>query len=109
MSEDRWSLCILMNIWENEYKKLLEGKPENTWIPWAKAPIGSEHQEISCVHTSYPHGLLSYGWDGEFKMILYHHSGKLKKEIREKIQTSMWKVAVELARSLNENFPRGIK
>jgi len=93
----------LNNTWEKEYEKLLEGQPKNVWIPWRRT------YEISVVHTSEPHGMLSYGWDGPKKLVLWTRQSedrlsKYEKQARE----MMFDLAKTIAEELNKKGAKRI-
>lgn len=110
---DRW--C---GGWDRDYEKLkkqaLGDSTKDKWVPWINGDIGEKHVEISCVHTSEPHGLLSWGWDGEFKIVIFDQDygsdgdRSLKKKSRVKIHERMMACATALAEELNKQCPKGI-
>jgi hypothetical protein len=100
------------HIWDDDYKALLKGKPKNTWIPWIKGNLGDEEVEISCVHTSEPHGLLSWGWDGAFKIILFDtdiNEYIMTKSGRKKLHLFALELAKTVCVHLNETYPQGLR
>jgi hypothetical protein len=101
---------VYSSVWAEDYKALLKGKPKNTWIPWIKGKPGDRDVEISCVHTSYPHGLLSWGWNGEFKVVLFNTKlFVMNKSRRETLHWLILEQAKAFCVSLNETYPQGLK
>lgn len=99
------------NVWEEDYKKLLENKPKNAWVPARQGSLGDKEVEISCVHTSFPHGLLSWGWNGDKKLPVYDSTDfeiELPKKKRIVLQTKMQALAEQMCVFLNANFPKGL-
>ena len=89
---------------EKQYAKLLTGKPKNSWV----AHVNSN--EVSCVHTSKPHGLLSQGWDGAHKVILLDSENleNYTNTVRKWLIRRAKKSAEELVLELNAKFPLGL-
>jgi hypothetical protein len=95
------------DIWKDEYKKVLKNKPKNSWVVNMLGDL--KEYEISVVHTSEPHGLISWGWVGLFKVVISDGGFyEIPKEHSKKIIQSLMKVAEETAIVLNMEFPRGI-
>ena len=95
----------MRNVWEKEYAKLLEGKPKNAWIPWMNGDW--ERYEISVVHTSFPHGLSSWGWSGDRKIVLastgpHERPEKKFKKYRKQVIQKLMEVARVTAEELNK-------
>lgn len=100
---------LIENIgWSREYAKLLEGKEPNHWYPFVKGEW--YNCEVSVVHYDHPHGMMSYGWDGPHKIIVYS-SGHVDKRGRSYIEikwyTKLFLEAQErvktIAEALNAN------
>ena len=95
-------------------KQALGDSTKDKWVPWINGDIGESHVEISCVHTSEPQGLLSWGWDGECKIVIfdqdYGSNGDrtLRKSTRKRIHERMMACATALAEELNKQCPKGI-
>jgi hypothetical protein len=100
----------MSSIWDDEYAEILKGHPENQWIPFMLGDIGdSDAVEIFCVHTSEPHGMISYGWDGPKKfMILDQGCSDLPKKQLKPIHEKLFKLAGAMAIMLNLTFPKGL-
>lgn len=92
----------------------LDDRGDNSFIvAHMNGSAGSEDVEISCVHTSYPHGLISWGWDGESKIILPDSLSRDLEDItlakRKKLHKRLFKLAEGFAEVLNKQFPKGIR
>lgn len=107
-----------MSPWDREYnaakKEALGSSTKDKWVPWIIGDIGDQHVEISCVHTSNPHGLISWGWDGTEKIVIFNEDfgpysdRTLRKSTRKSIHKRMMTVVSELAETLNKQFPKGL-
>lgn len=98
------------NGWQDDYDILLKGKPKNTWIPWIHGSIGDKGEvEISIVHTSAPHGLLSYGWDGPRKVVLFSgDSRSIPRQQRKLLHQRMIAISEVMAEEFQKKFPKGV-
>ena len=95
------------HIWEDEYRKALKNLPKNQWIVHLNGNLNNEEFELSCVHTSVPHGLISWGWIGRKKFLIADietYDGKVPKVKR----VGLMKLANEICDMLNIYFPRGL-
>lgn len=105
-----------MSGWDKQYtalkKKALGSETKDKWVPWVNGVIGDAHIEISVVHTAEPHGLLSLGWDGPHKIIVYDvgtGNNHVKRASRKLLHQRMMAIATTMSEELNKQFPKGIK
>ena len=97
------------NVYDAIYAKALEGKPENAWVVSIHGKPGDKEVEVALVHTSYPHGLISYGWGGSHKLVLLDgNEGDLPRKGRLRIHKAFIETAEEMLPILNKNFPEGL-
>lgn len=95
----------MSSYWKKEYDKILKDLPKNSWVPWIHGKIGDKNVEISVVHTSFPHGLLSCGWAGVNQKYIFYSSPRdvdTRKEHRVKIHTLVYEQAKKIANALNK-------
>ena len=97
----------LVNWRAKQYEEAIGGR--SGWVAHHSDPLGGDHVEISVVHTSAPHGLISWGWDGEHKMVLFEtRLEDVRKSRRLKIHEKQMKIAVAMAAILNLSCPEGL-
>lgn len=90
-----------------EYEKAIGGR--SGWVAHHSDPLGDDHVEISVVHTANPHGLISWGWDGEHKMVLFEtRLEDVRRSRRLKVHTKQMQIATAMAAILNLSCPQGL-
>lgn len=96
-------------LWENVYcetwkiKKggVLERVGKSPWIVHTKGAPGKSF-EIAVVRRDNHHGISSYGWFGEDKMLISHNGGPCKDSVSGLVWDELVAVATKVAKELNK-------
>lgn len=73
----------------------------NKWIVNVKGAAEKWSFEISVVRESNLHGIRSYGWFGDDKLLITHNGGPCQVKLTKKIWDRQIKLAQEIADELN--------
>ena len=73
----------------------------NKWIVNVKGKANSSSFEISVVREDNAHGIRSYGWFDDTKLLISHNEGLCCWPLTERIWDKMIKLANEVADELN--------
>ena len=71
------------------------------WIVNIKGEANSECFEISVLREDNRHGISSYGWFNESKLLISHNGGPCSWPLIDKVWDKMVKLADEVATELN--------
>jgi hypothetical protein len=88
-----------MSIWVEDYEQALKGKPKDAWVVNIL-----DGMEVSIVHTSHPHGLISWGWTGPHKFVLMELNSRCSEETRK----AALREAERFRKVAQETWPNGL-
>jgi len=84
---------------------MLQQEPDDNyvgkWIVNIKGKANSSAFEISVVREDNAHGIRSYGWFDEAKLLISHNGGPCSWPLTERVWNKMVKLANEVADELN--------